>query len=246
MPHIQSNERSEAIELISHINLFLENKTWHIRSAGGEVTVTGEAEHMFPDVILYGDTARTQILQGWELKMPDVSIDDEVFVQDAQRKARALGLNSCFIWNFTAGVLYQRKEDDTFIEIKRWNTTYYIRSRADVTVHREDWHHAIEQILAEINTYFATGQFRAASLGDVISDTVFWMIISRNKAPLAEELRRGGQRDVFNTPTELAQPDRIRFDRTVLAAYGIEPYYGRIKETLLSMQQSRHSARQRG
>lgn len=196
MPHIRSNERSEAIELISHINLFLENKTWHIRSAGGEVTVTGEAEHMFPDVILYGDTARTQILQGWELKMPDVSIDDEVFVQDAQRKARTLGLNSCFIWNFTAGVLYQRNEDDTFIEIKRWNTTYYIRSRADVPAHREDWHRAIEQILAEINTYFATGQFRAASLGDVISDTVFWMIISRNKAPLAEELRRGGQRDV--------------------------------------------------
>ena len=47
---------------------------------------------MFPDVLLYGDTNSTIILQGWELKMPDVPISDERFISDAQRKAKALNL----------------------------------------------------------------------------------------------------------------------------------------------------------
>ena len=69
---------------------------------------------MFPDVILYGDIEQTVILQGWELKMPDVAIEDEMFIKDAQRKARALNLNSCLIWNFTYAVLYIKDENDKF------------------------------------------------------------------------------------------------------------------------------------
>ena len=54
---------------------------------------------MFPDVVLYGNREQSIILQGWELKMPDVPIEDEAFIKDAQRKAIALNLNSCLIWN---------------------------------------------------------------------------------------------------------------------------------------------------
>ena len=52
---------------------------------------------MFPDVILYGDRSQTVFLQGWELKMPDTLITDSEFINDAQRKARNLGLNSTVI-----------------------------------------------------------------------------------------------------------------------------------------------------
>ena len=44
---------------------------------------------MFPDVVLYGNEEQSIILQGWELKMPDVPIEDETFIKDAQRKATA-------------------------------------------------------------------------------------------------------------------------------------------------------------
>ena len=71
-----------------------------IKSAGGESTLSVNKKSMFPDVLLYEDEAQTKILQGWELKMPDVPITDETFVKDAQRKARALHLDSCVIWNF--------------------------------------------------------------------------------------------------------------------------------------------------
>ena len=61
---------------------------------------------MFPDVVLYGSNDQNIILQGWELKMPDVMIEDDALIKDAQRKAITLNLNSCLIWNFTYAVLY--------------------------------------------------------------------------------------------------------------------------------------------
>lgn len=99
---IRRNERSWAIDLISKINLIAKNNDLVIKKAGGETTVsTGRGNTMFPDVVLYGNVEQSVILQGWELKMPDVPIEDETFIKDAQRKAIALNLNSCLIWNFT-------------------------------------------------------------------------------------------------------------------------------------------------
>lgn len=196
MPITRNNERSEAIKLISYINAFLADKTWRIQSAGGETTIYDGKKHMFPDVILYGDSFQTQILQGWELKMPDVPINDEEFVKDAQRKAITLGLNSCFIWNFTCGVLYKRNADNSFSEIKRWNDTSFIRSRQDVDTFRSEWMRIIGSILEEINKYFVSGHFLPAELGNVISDTVLSEIIRRNKHFLADTLKKQGQKDV--------------------------------------------------
>lgn len=196
MPIVRNNERSEAIKVITHINAFLRDKSWRILSAGGETTIAEGKKRMFPDVILYGDSSQTQILQGWELKMPDVPIDDAEFIQDAQRKAVTLGLNSCFIWNFTTGVLYERGDDSSFKEIRRWNGTSHIRTRRDVDTYRADWMRVIGEILEEINSYFVSGQFLPASLGEVVSDTVLSAIIRRNQHPLADSLRKSGQRDI--------------------------------------------------
>ena len=141
MPTVRNNERSEAIKVISHVNAFLRDKSLCIVSAGGESTISNGQQHMFPDVILYGDEHQTRILQGWELKMPDVPINDTEFVKDAQRKALTLGLNSCFIWNFTTGVLYERNSDNSFSEVHRWNDTHHIRTRQDVDTYQQDWIH---------------------------------------------------------------------------------------------------------
>lgn len=195
MANIRNNERSEAIKVISHVNAFLRDKTLRIKSAGGETTITEGKKHMFPDVILYGDTSQTQVLQGWEIKMPDVSITDQTFVKDAQRKAITLGLNSCIIWNFTAGVLYERESDDNFIIVKRWDDTSYIKTRLDVDVYRAEWIAQIEVILSEVNEYFVRGQFRPANLGEIVSDTVLSEIILRNKALVADTLREASLTD---------------------------------------------------
>lgn len=124
---VRRNERSWAIDLISKINLIAKNNDLVIKKAGGENTIsTGRGNTMFPDVVLYGNVEQSVILQGWELKMPDVPIEDETFIKDAQRKAIALNLNSCLIWNFTYAVLYVREEGNSFKKIKQWNATNHI------------------------------------------------------------------------------------------------------------------------
>lgn len=220
---VRDNERSYAIDLISQINDLSQRYTLHIKKAGGERTIsTGRNTRMFPDVVLYGDAERTRIIQGWELKLPDTLITDEDFIKDAQRKANSLGLNSCFIWNFTAGALYIKDESGNFQVVKQWNDTNHIRSRADVEIYRNDWEQAIESIIIDLNQFFLNGDIFGSSLGEVISDSVVVTIIERNKSLVASELRNnantnaimGASLDVWwdEVKTEFSadEPDKYR------------------------------------
>ena len=102
---VRRNERSWAIVIISEIRAMLKGINLKIKSVGGESTLSINKKSMFPDVLLYEDEAQNRILQGWELKMPDVLITDEALIRDATRKAIALNLNSFVIWNFKFGKL---------------------------------------------------------------------------------------------------------------------------------------------
>lgn len=205
---IRDNERSHAIDLISKINFIASKYNLLIKRAGGERTISTKNKNhqmlikedeaiygsrkqkiMFPDVILYGDNEKTQILQGWELKLPDTLITDVSFIKDAQRKALALGLNSCFIWNFTSGVLYKKNELNQFVIVKQWNNTSHIRSREDVERCRADWENEIQSIVIEINNFFSEGKLAGASLSEIISDNVLAALVYRNKECVANTLK---------------------------------------------------------
>lgn len=193
---IRRNERSWAIELISKINTITSTNDLIIKRAGGESTIsTGRGNTMFPDVVLYGNKNQNIILQGWELKMPDVPIEDDTFIKDAQRKAIALNLNSCLIWNFTYAVLYIKDDKNHFVKLKQWDTTSHIHSRADVETYRSDWERLLEEIILEINCYFASGKFRNATLGDIISESTITTLIQRNKEVIADSLKKAAFRD---------------------------------------------------
>lgn len=191
---VRNNERSEAIQLITCTNEILSRKQWRMVRAGGEATITAGSAHMFPDMTLYGDSAMTLIQQGWELKMPDVSIDNAAFIRDAQRKAETLGLNSCVIWNFSAAVLYQRHPDGSFSILRRWNCPK-IKTRPQVDTYRAEWTAMLEQVLADINEYFVSGTFLPAGLGEIVPDTVMGEIITRNKALTADALTASSRTD---------------------------------------------------
>ena len=193
---VRKNERSWAIDLISKINFIVSSNDLMIKKAGGESTIsTGRGNTMFPDVILYANQEQSVILQGWELKMPDVPIEDETFIKDAQRKAAALNLNSCLIWNFTYAVLYIRDKNGSFRKVKQWNDTCHIRTREDVKTYRNDWENLLEKIILEINGYFVSGEFHKAALGDIISNSALASLIDRNKDILAQHLRAAAIRD---------------------------------------------------
>lgn len=193
---VRRNERSWAIELITKINMIAENNDLAIKRAGGETTISVDrGSTMFPDVVLYGDEKQSVILQGWELKMPDVPIENETFIKDAQRKAVALNLNSCLIWNFTYAVLYVREKGNTFKKLKQWDATNYIHTREDVEIYRADWEKQLEKVITEINGYFVSGQFRNISIGKVITESTITTLIQRNKDIIASGLKKASFRD---------------------------------------------------
>lgn len=88
LPSASYNERSWAIDLIGHLKKLTGRVNRPVKDAGGENTVRSEGGVLFPDVLLYGDRESARIMQGWELKMPDTSIDGLEFRRNAEAKAK--------------------------------------------------------------------------------------------------------------------------------------------------------------
>lgn len=185
---VRRNERSWAIVVISEIKVMLKGMNLKIKNVGGESTLSVNKKSMFPDVLLYGDEAQNRILQGWELKMPDVLITDEALVKDAARKATALDLNSFVIWNFTYGKLYVKNEEGDFKEVRVWSGTNHIKNREDVIIYKAEWLPIIKDIVMTVNEYFINGTISASSIERTISDGLMTQIIQRNKDLVAENL----------------------------------------------------------
>lgn len=186
---VRRNERSWAIEIITQINLMLQGINIRIKRAGGESTLSVNKKSMFPDVLLYEDLAQTKILQGWELKMPDVLITDEALINDATRKANALGLNSFVIWNFTYGKLYIKDAANRFYEARVWTGTDIIRTREDVNTHKDLWIPIIKDIILVVNQYLLSGEILTAPITDILTDNLMTEVIQRNKDLVAENLQ---------------------------------------------------------
>ena len=185
---IRRNERSWAIVIISEIKLMLSGLGLKIKSAGGESTIFVNKKSMFPDVLLYEDEAQTKILQGWELKMPDVLITDEALIADATRKAEALGLNSFVIWNFTYGKLYLQNQQGNFEEAKVWDGTSHIKSREDVTTYKAEWLPIVRDIVLTVNDFLVTGRINTSSIAGTVSESIMAELIQRNKELVAENI----------------------------------------------------------
>ncbi|NBI64379.1 hypothetical protein D3Z38_15320 [Clostridiales bacterium] len=185
---VRHNERSWAIVIISEIKAMLDKMNIKIKSAGGESTLSVNKKSMFPDVLLYEDEAQNKILQGWELKMPDILITDEALIKDATRKANALGLNSFVIWNFTYGKLYIKNDKDDFKEIRTWSGTNHIKKREDVQTYKAEWLPIIQDIVLTVNEFFVKGAISTLPVAITVSDGLMTAIIQKNKDIVAENL----------------------------------------------------------
>jgi len=195
---VRKNERSWGIELISQINQFADANDLIIKHAGGESTVSERrGQNMFPDVVLYGDHDLSSILQGWELKMPDVPINDADFVHDAQRKAMAMNLNSCVIWNFTHVRLYVYDDQNhEFTEKKAWKNEE-IKTRDDVQRYKYKWERTLQSVLTTVNEYLISGQVKKIFIGDVLTTTSISRLVSENKFSVAARLKECVKKDAI-------------------------------------------------
>lgn len=221
---VKDNERSWAITLISDINGYLKDKGLYIKTADGEKTINTGDKRMFPDIILYGDKHKSKILQGWELKMPDVSITDRVFLEDAERKARNLGLNSFVVWNFSHAVLYLKNDNNTFEKKNSWDNSEKIKTREDVRTNLDLWDNTWKEIIIEVNSLLQGRVLRAASLGDIVAENVMENIIQRNKGILSEfikteSLKDGTMRSYLDNWWIEAKTEYLSDESSVYTAY---------------------------
>ena len=193
MGKVTYNERSWAIDVISEISLHLANKSWHIKSAGGESTISYEKSNLFPDVLIFKDQARNIILQGWELKMPDTPINDAELISNAIKKAKILQRDSFILWNVKSAVLYS-KQGESFSILKTWNDVD-INNRTEVKPKEALWKSLLHSILTDLNGYFETGEISDEVSAEILAVDAIIDVVLENIPSTAENLRTNFRRN---------------------------------------------------
>ncbi len=189
------NERSWAIDLIGYIKTVASQTNRSIKDAGGEQSVRTKGGILFPDVLLFGDRSTARILQGWELKMPDTSIDDFDFRQNAEIKARALGLDSFLLWNVSQAHLYVRNSSDVFTCIKQWSELSDITTREAVITNRERWHNLASEIISYLNDLFDRGTLEGRQFIEAYRSGGVTALIMGNAGEVTDALKIAARQD---------------------------------------------------
>jgi hypothetical protein len=187
MAKVTYNERSWAIDVISSIEVFLVNKSWHFKGASGESTISNDKKNLFPDVLLFKDLTKDIIVQGWELKMPDTQINDAELIKNAIKKAKILKRDSFILWNVKSAVLYLRN-GDTFEIHKSWNDIN-INSRLEVKPKEQLWKDLLFEILADLNSFFESGEISEVTSQEILSIDEVIDVVLENTNNTAETLK---------------------------------------------------------
>ena len=187
MAKVTYNERSWAIDVISSIEVFLANKSWHFKGAGGESTISNNKKSLFPDVLLFKDLTKDIIVQGWELKMPDTQINDAELISNAIKKAKILKRDSFLLWNVKSAVLYIRNGDNFEIH-KSWNDIN-INSRTEVKPNEQLWKELLYEILADLNNFFESGEIPEVTSQEILSIDEVIDVVLENTNNTAETLK---------------------------------------------------------
>jgi hypothetical protein len=193
MAKVTYNERSWAIDVISSIEVYLSNKSWHFKGAGGESTIKNDKKSLFPDVLLFKDATKNIIVQGWELKMPDTPINDSELISNAIKKAKILKRDSFILWNVTSAVLYNKNGDD-FEVLKTWDDIA-ITSRNQVKVNEVLWKELLYQILSDLNIFFENGEISEISSTEILSIDDIIDVILENSSSTSESIKLASRRN---------------------------------------------------
>lgn len=190
---IHANERSEGGELISYMNVLFQQNNWHFKKAVGELSLSsnnandGRNKTLFPDIIIFKDSKKLLPLMGWELKMPDVSINDEEFYENAKDKANRMGTSAFVLWNFKSCRVFYKKAKQWS---KRPDREY--NGFSDILVDRKSvhenetlWQKKLFEILIDLNEDLINKLYKVAPIKFNIGGYV--STISSQLTPITSE-----------------------------------------------------------
>ncbi|MDE2835211.1 MAG: N-6 DNA methylase [Bacteroidota bacterium] len=193
---VSYTERAWGIDLIAHIKAIIGAGHMSIKEIGGEVGLIGASGRLFPDVILYGDRARTNFLQGWELKMPDTSIDNRKLVANAAQKADALQLNSFVLWNVTTASLYVRPHASRrYVLNHSWPALEHVTDRDGVQRNHHAWRGLADTMIVDLNDRFTHGSLKGRPFAESLKAGGVQGLILDNVEEVAEALKSEALRD---------------------------------------------------
>lgn len=230
-----SNERSEGGELISEANLLFNKNDWIMKKAVGELSLKtknakdNRNQTLFPDVIIFADENKLKPLMGWELKMPETSINDEEFISNARDKADRLGTSVFVLWNFKYACVYIRNKDKTWNnhpEIIFDSFKEELNSRLGVQSNQSLWKKKLFDVLNYLNQCLLDKKFSTVPIEFNISNYV--QTIASKLTPITTEyiLKMGNHRLieyikywVKNEKSELECIDKINSTEKQVEAY---------------------------
>lgn len=176
-----SNERSVGSELITKMNIMFNSNNWGMKKAVGELSLKSDNANdkrnptLFPDVIIFKDEDKLQPLMGWELKMPDVQIDDTEFISNARDKANRLGTGAFVLWNFQYVSIYIRNKNGEWQDKPTHFFNQYseiLTDRKKVENNTDAWEKQLEDVLSCLNEELLAKKFVAAPIEFNISNYV--------------------------------------------------------------------------
>lgn len=190
---LKTNEPNWKINLVREATSYLDqNKNNLINKLEAENSLRVGEKVLFPDMLLFGKN--NQILQGWELKFPDTHIDDKNFIENAQKKAEALKLNSFLLWNFSVAKLY-KKVNNVWEVIKIWNDLEVIKKREEVKNNLSSSYDMLKKILVDLEYFFLGGDLKGNTICDIISSDEMMEYIIGDTSELKKDLEKGIQKD---------------------------------------------------
>ncbi len=131
------NERVWAGQLISWIQEEIrEGKTVFQDATNDAGIKLDSGKTKFPDVLLFTDKISGIIFNGWELKFPDTTVDNNEMLLNALEKAERLQSDSFVTWNGSEAVIWKIENDVYTIEnlskLKEYPKEKGISSRDDL------------------------------------------------------------------------------------------------------------------
>ncbi len=167
------NERVWAGQLISWIQEEIRDGNTVFQDATNDAGIkleTGKTK--FPDILLFTDKISGIIFNGWELKFPDTSVDDNEMLLNALEKAKRLNSDSFVTWNGSEAIIWKINNEEYVInslsKLKEYPKEKDISSRDDLSDpasyknNESSLKKRLKEILHDLEILYLNGQLKQA------------------------------------------------------------------------------------
>lgn len=167
------NERVWAGQLISWIQEEIRERKTVFQDATNDAGIKlGSGKTKFPDVLLFTDKISGIIFNGWELKFPDTTVNNNEMLLNALEKAERLQSDSFVTWNGSEAVIWKIENDvyttENLLKLKEYPKEKGISSRDDLADpikykrNESALRTRLKEILHDLELLYLNGQLKQA------------------------------------------------------------------------------------